>query len=395
MSEKSIKKYIKDSLTIENLVFVIILGSIIFYLFFQVVILKTASPQVAVTTTSMVPTYQGFDLTEQGNIPTQYFDILRGDLLIVQNIQPHVGDVIVFDASHLVSSCRDVSQSVPIVHRIVAEKIVNGNYFYATKGDHNPTSDAGYNCIGNDFGWIPSSDVLGVVVFDIHYIGWFSLQLQNPFVRTLLIVAVLAIILLTVYDSFVKNDSSDKTPKPVVKPKIKRKVYLKYKKMTILINRSKLIASFFIILVFLTFFGVGFLNYSTGTNSVTWIRNSNEERNGMIDLTTNTEKYAVNSSDLYFYNYEIMINSSGSLNFVHKVTVTAVFHNFDATNPTYVWTIVYDYYGSKLIHSILLFELPQNTTGLLINTTLVYTVYSAGLLASAPITTDVNVTVVV
>ena len=48
-----LKKQIKTYLTLENVIFTIILLSIIFYLFFQVVILKTSSPQVAVTTTSI------------------------------------------------------------------------------------------------------------------------------------------------------------------------------------------------------------------------------------------------------------------------------------------------------------------------------------------------------
>ena len=143
MTRVKLKKNINGLFTIENFIFVIILGSILFYLFFQVIILKTTSPQVAVTTTSMDPTYQGFDLTEQQN--SQYYDILRGDLLIVQNIQPHVGDVIVFDISHLSSICSRPIQTVPIVHRIIAEKIWDCKYYYATKGDNNPTSDAGYS----------------------------------------------------------------------------------------------------------------------------------------------------------------------------------------------------------------------------------------------------------
>ena len=128
MSKHLNKKVLKSYLKWDNIIFIIILSVIFFYIFFQVIILKTANPQVAVTTTSMVPTYQGFDLTSNSELkPHQYYDIFRGDLLIVQNIEPHVGDVVVFNASlaeggasvNCVSTPTLDRCSTPIVHRLL------------------------------------------------------------------------------------------------------------------------------------------------------------------------------------------------------------------------------------------------------------------------------------
>lgn len=391
MSQSLVNKYIKKYFTLENVIFVLILSAIVFYLFFQVVILKTANPQVAVTTTSMVPTYEGYDLHQDPTLQSRpyLFDIFRGDLLIVQNIQPKVGDVIVFKVA---------TESTPVVHRVVAEIFANGTQYFATKGDHNSVSDAGNGINSNNFGWIPRDEVLGVVVFSIHYLGWFSLQLQDPYIRTFLIIATLGIIVLTVYESFGSDDKSKNKSNENSKLSIKRTVFLKYNSHSFRINRSRLYAFSFILLIFLTFFGTGLVNYATGKNTVSWVRSGADEEKGLIDLHSQVAEnpYVVNNNDLYFYNYHILITSSGSLNFVSKVTVQAVYNNFTAiTNPKYVWTIVYDYYGSKLINSILLFELPLNTSGHLISATLTFTVYSSGILANPPKTTHVGITVLV
>ena len=388
MSNFSIKQFIKRNITWENIIFMAILISIIFYLFFQVVVLKTASPQVAVTTTSMVPAYQGYDLTQQGDSPRQYYDILRGDLLIVQNIDPHVGDVIVFNAPH---------QTTPIVHRIVAEKTENGIQYFATKGDHNGFTDAG-DGRGNNFGWIERSSILGVVVYAVHYLGWFSLQLQDPFIRVILIVAVVGIIIATLYDSFNESPDKKKENSKVSIVEKKRKAYLKLFGKKLRINRSSYLTVFFLVLITTTYLGIGLVNYSSGHNTVSIIPSSTDEKAGIINLrSTNSESRPENYSNLLVYNFQIRINSSGTLNTVSRVEITPVFSNTSWTeaNPTWVWTLVYDFSGSKLIHSALLFKLPDNTTTQAIPTTIVIKIHSSGLLASPVQTLYQNMTVLI
>ena len=380
MAGSSFFKSVKGYLTWDNIAFTLILLGLFFYLFVQIGMLHTSDPQVAVKTTSMVPTYEGFDLTRQGDIPIQYYDILRGDLLIVANVVPQVGDVIIF---------HQANESIPVVHRLIATETINGTTYYATKGDHNSYTDAG-DLRGNQFGWIERSQIIGVVVFSIHHVGWFMTQLQNPFIQAFFFVAALVIVVILLID-FV-----DEKEKPEIQKTIRRKIYFMYKKKKIQINKPKLFAFFIIGLTVFTYFGIGWLNYTTGTNSVTWVRDNVDEKAGIIDLNSpypffTAEQY----NNTFLYNILILINSSGSLNFVSKVAINPVFNSSFPANPSYVWTIVYDYYGSKLIHAVLIFNIPQSFNSGSIATILKFTVYSAGLLASSPIVTTIPVQVLV
>ncbi len=383
MSQSSTKSVFKKYLTWDNIIFIIILASILIYLFFQVVILKTASPQVAVTTTSMVPTYEGFDLTQNYNLnPRQYYDILRGDLLIVQNIEPHVGDVAVFKAP---------GEATPIVHRLVAERIVNGIKEFATKGDHNPTTDA--SSLGNNFGWIPRSSILGVVVFSIHYLGWFSLQLQDPLIRAFLIIATVGIIALAIFDSTrPKSETENEEHKEQIEDSesINKRVYLKIKSLKIQIHRPTLFFFFILFLLTTTYVGIGFVEYSNGQNTV----QPSLHNNSIIDLrASSVEKF----TNMYMYDYFMKISSSGTFNTVNRVEVTPVYNNLSTsiTNPTYVWTIVYDFSGTKLIHPVLIFKTTSGMSNMSINTTIEYKVFSSGLLASPVKTFSIDTTVIV
>lgn len=384
MSHSSARKTLKRYASWDNIFFIIVLLSIGSYLFFQVVILKTANPQVAVTTTSMVPTYEGFKLTEDPNLhPHQYYDILRGDLLIIQNIEPHVGDVAVFKVS---------GQSTPIVHRLVAERTINSTLQFATKGDNNPTSDSCMDCIGNHFGWINRSAIFGVVVFSIHYLGWFSLQLQNPIIRTGLIIATIGIIALAVYDSTKSSDSSkekeDENASEV--ESTNKKVYLKIKSFKIQIHRPKLFFLMVVGLLLITYVGIGVVNYSKGNNAV----QPSIKNNSVINLKSG--RSIENFTNIYFYDYQMNIISSGFLNTVNRIVVTPIYNNLTTTviNPSYVWTIVYDFAGSKSIIPILVFNTTSINPSTSINTTLQYKIYSSGLLASSIKTFNINVTVI-
>lgn len=375
---KTLTKYF----TLENVIFVFIILSIFLYLFFQINVLHTDNPQVAVTTTSMVPTYQGYNLTQEGNSPTQYYDILRGDLLIIENIPATVGDAIVFNPY-------PTGNSVPVVHRIVAEKNVDGVRYFATKGDHNPTTDAGI--YGNHFGWIPENQVIGVVVFVIHHIGWFSLQLQSSFFKILLVLVIIAIVIYSLYDYATKSSSKTEKDSSLATNDTKKVVILKLKRIRIKINHPRIFTFLIIALILTTYFGIGFMNYKTQTNTVTWKRTSN-----VIDLRPSLSSNTVESfTNLYMYDCVIQINSSGSLNYVYKVIITPVFTNSTYKNPSYVWTIVYDYYGSKDIHAVFLFGIPDNVHNVSLNGTLNFTVYSAGLLAAPPKNTSVPIEVLV
>ena len=374
---KILKKIVKTYLTLDNVIFILVLGAIITYLFFQVIILKTSSSQVAVTTTSMVPTYQGFDLRrDPDNHPMQYYDIFRGDLLIIQNFEPHVGDVAIFNASIADTNnpvnCEQSSQldvcATPIVHRLIAERTVNGTIEFATKGDHNPTSDAGYSN-GNAFGWIKRSTIFGIVVFAIHYVDWFSLLIQSSVIRIFLILAVLAIIGLMLFGSKVssKKTTEEKSKSNPLSKNPKKKVNLILKKIKVQINRTGLFVLLFIIINSTVYAGIGLANYTSGQNTL----QPSLRDNSTIDLRSDQVE---NYSNNYFVNYLMNISSSGFLNTVNRIEITPVYNNLSilVTNPSYIWTIVYDFSGTKLVHPVLIFNVPQNVSNVTINTTITF-----------------------
>ena len=378
MSKVSVIRSLKKYITMDNVIFAIILSSMVFYLIFQVFVLKTATPQVAVTTTSMVPTYEGFNLSENpDNHPIQYYDILRGDLLIIQNIEPHVGDVVVFNVS---------SELVPIVHRLIAERIVNGTQEFATKGDHNPTTDASTK--GTNFGWIKRSDIYGVVVFSIHHLGWFSLLLQINYVKYLLIIAIGVIILFALFGNSNSEKESEIVESSEKKDIKKRTVCLNIKSKKIQIHRPKLFVFLLMMVILTTYIGIGFVNYNSGTNNV----QLSFKNNDIIDLSSPKNE---NFTTMIMVNYVMNVSSSGLLNTVNRVEITPVYNNVttDVINPTYVWTIVYDYAGTKLIHPVLIFSINPSIAHLRINTTINIKVFSTGLLASPIKTSSIHVTI--
>lgn len=70
-----------------------------------------------------------------------------------------VGQVIVFNRNN-----------TKVIHRVIQISTINGQTRYYTKGDANPSADAGY---------IVDSDIVGVVRFKVQYIGYPSLWLRQ------------------------------------------------------------------------------------------------------------------------------------------------------------------------------------------------------------------------
>ena len=84
----------------------------------------------------------------------------KGKVIFVVGVSPEtleVGDTVIFNAN----------QRNPIIHRIVEIKEVGGDYFYTTKGDHNPDSFPQLGEVD-----IPHERVLGKATFKIPIIGY-------------------------------------------------------------------------------------------------------------------------------------------------------------------------------------------------------------------------------
>ncbi len=97
----------------------------------------------------------------------------KGDMIFVWGSKPkniNLGDVIIFKGS----------RAQPIIHRVVDKWVVEEDYYFQTKGDHNSASITGY--LGETK--IPEDRILGKAVLRIPYLGWVKLlfvQAVKPF----------------------------------------------------------------------------------------------------------------------------------------------------------------------------------------------------------------------
>jgi signal peptidase len=142
------------------------------------VAMGTSSPLVVVESESMLPTLQ------------------VGHLLVLQARAPdqiHVGDIIVFDASY---------HDKPIVHRVVEIVNVTGELHYYTQGDNNDLRDPMYRVY---------SDIIGVMVLAIPYVGNITLFLHQPYGFALVLVLFIALLILP--ELFTKDDEEEKSIK--------------------------------------------------------------------------------------------------------------------------------------------------------------------------------------
>lgn len=88
----------------------------------------------------------------------------KGDTVVFEkydNQQIKIGQVIIF-----------ISEKQRVVHRVIDIKDVNGEIRYFTKGDANENADEGY---------IVDSDIFGVSMFKIKYIGYPTLWVKDIF----------------------------------------------------------------------------------------------------------------------------------------------------------------------------------------------------------------------
>lgn len=124
--------------------------------------LHTDSPLMVVSSGSMIPTL---------NV---------GDIIIVQGVDPQVvkvGTIIIFHSPY--------EWDMPIVHRVIRVLNDGGQLSFETKGDNNGVQD----------GWkVPASNLIGVYVMKIPYLGLISLELRGPLGVTLIILLVALII---------------------------------------------------------------------------------------------------------------------------------------------------------------------------------------------------------
>jgi signal peptidase I len=155
--------------------------------------LNTSYPALAVVTGSMCIPYDGAcegvsDIFER--------TLHVGDLIIVQGVNPEDlnpdypnSDIIVFH--------RPNNPDELIVHRIAAEKVVDGKLYFNTKGDGNPINKWPNSISETEYdpwGLVSADQVVGKVVMRIPYLGHVVLFMRNslglPLVIALIIILV-------------------------------------------------------------------------------------------------------------------------------------------------------------------------------------------------------------
>ncbi len=160
--------------------------------------LNTPYPALAVVTGSMCSPYDG---ACEGVTDIFERTLHVGDLIIVQGVDPEDlnaeypnSDIIVFH--------RPNNPDELIVHRIAAEKVIDGKLYFNTKGDGNPInkwpnpiSETEYD----PWGLVSADQVVGKVVFRITYLGHVVLFMRNSLGLPL----VIALIILLVAIEFV------------------------------------------------------------------------------------------------------------------------------------------------------------------------------------------------
>ncbi len=97
--------------------------------------------------------------------------IKTGSLVIVKPSDVYnVGDVIMFG--------KDTKTQLPTTHRIIADEVRSGVFYYTTKGDANDDPDPQP---------VAKSEVVGRVIFDIPYLGYILDFAKKPIGFVLLI----------------------------------------------------------------------------------------------------------------------------------------------------------------------------------------------------------------
>ena len=108
-----------------------------------------------------------------------------GDLIVVKGADPKtvtIGTIIVFHSPR--------NYEMLIVHRVIAIHDQGGKMYFETKGDNNPAKDSWYPYLG-----VPETNLVGVVIGKVAYLGYLILALKEPLGMTF-IIALTALVII-------------------------------------------------------------------------------------------------------------------------------------------------------------------------------------------------------
>ena len=319
-------------------------------------------PNVAVSTGSMLPIYNGFQNTESSDLYP-----FRGDILLVKKVPVStldVGDVIVFDTPTI---------SDPVVHRIITKWQNNSKYYFKTNGDNNLNPDT----------WVvEGDDVIGLVVIRVPHIGWFLLVIQTDLGKILVILAaflvlfgedILPILGITEKKGKIEGENNkEKSGTNSISSKA-----LKRSRFTFLKNREIIYSGIAILILFI-FLMSNFISSMTLNPSLSCYRiNDTEYNQNLLDSSQSSimtlydySTWNQSSQQVFFYPIQIEIKSGGIFNNIDRFQI-----KINQSEGTYGWNIVYNFVGVRYIEGGIISYISGNVE-------VTIDLYSRGLFAS-------------
>lgn len=171
---------------------------------------------IVITTPSMEPTLNIGDLVIKTNKDPDLIKVheKEGDILIIRGPQYFYQNG--FDPLFW----NNLPNDTIIVHRAIAKKTINNTWYFLTKGDNNLYPDGAYKVINNSEDcklieincsggiYIPETEVLGVVVFNIPLIGYMNIYFKP--IITILLILIAIVIILKVFNLRIKIERGNK-----------------------------------------------------------------------------------------------------------------------------------------------------------------------------------------
>jgi signal peptidase len=176
-----------------------IMLAIVLVAFFSVwfgirIALATDDPLLAVASGSMIPTLNVGDLIVVHGVSNASEIFVHPAIVDPQTGKiTGGGDIIIFH-TNLPGGPRLRPEDELIVHRAINRTLINGTWYFTTKGDANPVAD----------GWlVPFSYVVGKVVGDVPYVGSVPLYIRTPTgILTVIILIILVLLVEMTYSAF-------------------------------------------------------------------------------------------------------------------------------------------------------------------------------------------------
>ncbi|MHA1977926.1 MAG: signal peptidase I [Candidatus Hodarchaeales archaeon] len=354
----------------------ILLGSAIFLAVFIALSManflgNSSMPNVAVSTTSMMPIYRGFqDGSEQSGTLYPF----RGDILLIRKVPAHsleVGDVIVFNTP---------SVSDPVVHRIVASWQNGSNYyFFKTNGDNNVPPD----------NWtVGEKDVIGMVVIRIPHIGWFLLTLQTTLGKILILTLTVLVLFGEEIFQYIGLSSNDKEKEGSITSTNNHevdtsKMKSKSKSTGSIFRKKESIYVILGIIILITFAMSNILATVSHSPSIDCFTLNDTSGNlsllesSEVSMRTLVSRYKLvdtESETSYFYPILIKLRSGGIFNNIDYFEIRV-----NQSKGLYKWTIVNNYIGIHTIKGGIISSINGSVE-------ISIRLHSRGLLASSPLT---------